>query len=208
MLDSETSSGGRRPTGLVVGTLVAFILATVAVILVDTGSDDGKPDTRSRPATSMAPPRDDASTTTTRGRVNYIVMPGDVLSDIARRFGVSTRAIVEANALVDPDRLTAGQALLVPPPRKVRLVVKPATVQVGGSVDLKLTGADPNEIIIFEIQRPSGTFIGPAHAASTDGKVTTTYQLGIADVPGDYTVIARGDQITTGLATFRVVAAP
>jgi hypothetical protein len=37
--------------------------------------------------------------------------------------------------------------------------------------------------------------------------VTTTYELGLPDPPGEYTVIATGDQGTRVQADFRVVAA-
>ena len=207
MLGSETSSGRRRPTGVVLGLLVAFVVATPLVLFVLNGGSEGdKTGTRSGPTVSKTTPPT-ATTTTTRGPIKYTVKPGDTLTSIAKQFGVATRVIVEANQLADPDHLTEGQVLLIPPVTPVRLVVKPTNAPVGGSVELRLRGAQPNEIITFEIQRPVGAFTGPPHTASTDGKVTTTYRLGFADVPGTYTVIARGDQITTAQASFRVVEA-
>lgn len=207
MLGSETSSGRRRPTGVVLGLLVAFVVATPLVLFVlDGGSEGDKTGTRSGPTVSKTTPPT-AATTTTRGPIKYAVKPGDTLTSIAKQLGVATRVIVEANQLADPDHLTEGQVLLIPPVTPVRLVVKPTNAPVGGSVELRLSGAQPNEIITFEIQRPVGAFTGPPHTASTDGKVTTTYRLGFADVPGTYTVIAGGDQITTAQASFSVVEA-
>jgi len=45
----------------------------------------------------------------------HVVQPGDTLSGIAATYGVSMQAIVDANGLVDPDNLTAGQELQIPP---------------------------------------------------------------------------------------------
>ncbi len=44
----------------------------------------------------------------------YIVQPGDTLSGIARRFGISQEALVQANGILDPSRLFPGDALLLP----------------------------------------------------------------------------------------------
>ncbi len=44
----------------------------------------------------------------------YIVQPGDTLSRIAQRHGVSAREIVELNKLEKPDRIRVGQKLTLP----------------------------------------------------------------------------------------------
>jgi LysM repeat protein len=44
----------------------------------------------------------------------YYVARGDWLSAIARRFGVTTWAIAQANALYDPNRIEVGQGLVIP----------------------------------------------------------------------------------------------
>ena len=46
----------------------------------------------------------------------YTVLPGDTLSGIAARFGVSESDIVAANDLADRDHLFAGQELAIPVP--------------------------------------------------------------------------------------------
>ena len=61
-------------------------------------------------ALPVAPP----AQITTPVSVRYIVQPGDSVARIAGRFGVSEAAIVAANALVDPDRIAAGQVLHIP----------------------------------------------------------------------------------------------
>lgn len=44
----------------------------------------------------------------------YVIQPGDTLSAIAARFGVSLGRLLEVNGLPDPDRLVVGQAILIP----------------------------------------------------------------------------------------------
>jgi soluble lytic murein transglycosylase-like protein len=44
----------------------------------------------------------------------YVVRPGDTLSGIAGRLGVSVTALAEANGITDPNRVFAGQTLEVP----------------------------------------------------------------------------------------------
>lgn len=46
--------------------------------------------------------------------VEYIVQPGDNLTHIARRFGTTVEAIVQANNIADPDIIVIGQVLDIP----------------------------------------------------------------------------------------------
>jgi murein DD-endopeptidase MepM/ murein hydrolase activator NlpD len=48
------------------------------------------------------------------------VRAGDTLSRIASRYGVSQRALIEANALGRPSRLRTGQRLVIPEPGQTR----------------------------------------------------------------------------------------
>jgi LysM repeat protein len=194
----------RRPTVIVVGVLVAILVAAFVFVAVSIGGGGGDKAARS----GRTKPTRPNVTTTTRGTTQYTVKAGDTLSAIAKQFGVATRAIVDANQIPDPDHLTAGQVLEIPPVKPVRLTVRPRTVAVGGSVEFNLEGAQPGEIITFAIHRPTGTFTGPAHSATEEGTVTTNYTLGLADTPGDYLVTATGDQITSAHAVFRVIVPP
>jgi LysM repeat protein len=45
---------------------------------------------------------------------SYVVRPGDTLSGIARRLGVSVAALTDANGIRDPNRVYAGSSLSVP----------------------------------------------------------------------------------------------
>jgi LysM repeat protein len=51
----------------------------------------------------------------TTGGTTYTVQPGDTLFSIARQFGVTVQAVVEANNLANPDSLSVGQQLVIPP---------------------------------------------------------------------------------------------
>ncbi len=47
----------------------------------------------------------------------YVVQPGDTLTDIAIRHGVSVQALVEANHITNPDVIWAGATLVIPETR-------------------------------------------------------------------------------------------
>jgi LysM repeat protein len=44
------------------------------------------------------------------------VQPGETLSSIARLYGVTYEAIMEANGMDDPNLLEVGQELIIPQP--------------------------------------------------------------------------------------------
>jgi LysM repeat protein len=184
-----------------------MIVAVVLLVGIGGGSDDRNEGTRSRRTRSETTRASSTTSTTTRPPFTYSVKPGNTLTALARFFGVSKSDIIAANPNLDPDHLVEGQSLVIPSPRAVKLVVKPRKVAVGGSLRLKLTGAKEFENVTFELQRPTAPFVGPPHSASEEGVVTTSYELGFADPPGTYTVVARGDQGTLVQATFRVEAA-
>ena len=49
--------------------------------------------------------------------VEHVVQAGESLGTIASRYGVSLESIVSANGLTNPDLLSAGQVLVIPPPK-------------------------------------------------------------------------------------------
>jgi spore germination protein len=60
----------------------------------------------------------------------YVVEPGDTLTSVARSFGVTVQSLLDLNEPPYPDRLTPGQALLIPskeeePPTYQRYTVQP-----------------------------------------------------------------------------------
>lgn len=56
-----------------------------------------------------------AATTTTTVVNQYVVVEGDSLSSIAKRFDVSSAALAAYNRLADPDVIDLGQVLMIPP---------------------------------------------------------------------------------------------
>lgn len=62
------------------------------------------------PAAAAPPPEDGDED----GVTTYTVVRGDWLAKIAQRFGVSVRALVEANHILDPTRIDVGQVLIIP----------------------------------------------------------------------------------------------
>jgi LysM repeat protein len=199
----EAASRRRRPTALVIGGLVVILVAAAVFVAASVGGGDDKSAARPRRTKPTV-----GTTSTTRGAIKYTVQAGDLMSTIAKQFGVSTAAIVKANQLPDADHLVVGQVLEIPPVTPVQLILSPSKVHVGGDIEIKLTGAQPYELITFEIHRPTSAFVGSAHSALEDGSVETSYHLGAADTPGEYLVIAKGEQVTNAHAVLRVVAAP
>lgn len=47
--------------------------------------------------------------------ITYTVQSGDVLTHIARDFGVTLEALIEANDITNPDRIQPGTVLVIPP---------------------------------------------------------------------------------------------
>jgi hypothetical protein len=62
-----------------------------------------------RPAPTPAP----AAATVSRG-MEHIVQPGETLYIIAKAYGVSTKTVMDANKITDPNRLSVGQRLVIP----------------------------------------------------------------------------------------------
>lgn len=47
---------------------------------------------------------------------SYVVQAGDMLGDIARRYGISLEALKQANSIADENLISPGQTLIIPPP--------------------------------------------------------------------------------------------
>jgi LysM repeat protein len=149
------------------------------------------------PATTAAP-------STTAAPTTYTVKRGDTLSSIAKQFHVPVAAIVFVNRIPDPDHLAEGVSLVIPPVPPAQVMITPPAAVAGTSFKFELTGAKPSESVTFEIDSPSGKYTGPPHTASADGVVTASYQTAFTDAPGDYEVVAKGNQETAAQASFRV----
>jgi LysM repeat protein len=195
------------------GTLRGHLTVAVACVALAAGCStsgstrhvDASTSTTVAPAVSTSTTA--RTTTTTTPSITYRVKRGDTLTKIANHFRVSISAIVSGNHVANPDRLTEGQTLRIPPAPPLKLVVTPPEGQAGQAFQLKLTGALPSETIKFEIDSPAAKYTGGPHTASADGRVTATYQTALSGPTGTYTVTATGNQGTTIRTGFRVVAA-
>ena len=78
-----------------------YLLATVLLVLA----------VRGIPGTRAAPPCDE--------RV-HVVQPGETLSTIAMRYGITTAALIRANGIVNPHWIYVGQRLTIPGAESVR----------------------------------------------------------------------------------------
>jgi LysM repeat protein len=146
-----------------------------------------------------------ASTTTTvpSGRI-YVVKPGDTLTAIANRFHASVSTLLLRNHLKNADKIALGQRLSIPPPLPLALVVTPSHGRQGDAFAFNVTGAVPNETVIFTIQSPKSKYSGAPHNASSDGTVNATYQTALTDPTGTYNVTANGNKGTLLRASFVV----
>lgn len=64
--------------------------------------------------TPVPPPITPVPPTVPPGTTTYVVQPGDTLSGIARRFGTTISAIVQANNIPNPNLIFPGQVLIIP----------------------------------------------------------------------------------------------
>jgi len=77
----------------------------------------------------------------------YVVQPGDSLSGIAERFGVSQQELMEANDITDPDSIRESQSLVIP---------GPAT-----STETPGIGGPPTPTVSSNLVYPAPVLLGP-----------------------------------------------
>lgn len=65
-------------------------------------------------AATAAPSLPTATSAGSTGGTTYTVRSGDTLFSIAQQFGTTAQAIISANNLTNPDRLSVGQQLIIP----------------------------------------------------------------------------------------------
>ena len=93
---------------------VVLIVAGIgAATLVSCGSDDNAaPD--SLPAVVTTTTTTTTVATTTTIPEVYEVQPGDILSEIVKKFRISQDELMALNGITNPDRIYAGQKLKIP----------------------------------------------------------------------------------------------
>lgn len=84
--------------------------------LIATYTPGGRTDNLTTDTTGGATTTTPATPAPSQTVLEYKVQSGDTLGEIAARFGVGVQAIMEVNDITDPDRLEAGQVLIIPVP--------------------------------------------------------------------------------------------
>src|SRR5262245_35461681 len=135
-----------RPLAVVIGGVGAragsplrrAMIGAAAVVLAACASD-----TSSSEATRPTAPSTTAAPTTTTAPPNmpYTVRRGDTLTSIAKFFGISTATLLAANQMINPDRLTEGQVLQIPPTPPPQLVITPTDAPAGETFKFTVNGA-------------------------------------------------------------------
>jgi LysM repeat protein len=95
----------------------------------------------------------------------YVVQPGETLSQIAIRFGVSVQAIVAANGLANPNLIRVGQSLIIPAPGTT-----PAAPAAGSASPAASTAGKTYQVqagdTLYKISRQHGVSLTALMAAN------------------------------------------
>lgn len=92
-------------------TGVFVFLAIISGLLTDGGSSESDSSNPQNTTTVAA-----TTTTVAAGDLRrYVVQPGESLFAIAQKFNLSAPALVEINNIKNPDRVSAGTELVLPP---------------------------------------------------------------------------------------------
>lgn len=92
-------------------TGVFVFLAIISGLLTDGGSSESNDSNPQNSTTVVA-----TTTTVAAGELRkYVVQPGESLFAIAQKFNLSAPALVEINNIKNPDRVSAGTELVLPP---------------------------------------------------------------------------------------------
>jgi murein DD-endopeptidase MepM/ murein hydrolase activator NlpD len=90
----------------------------------------------------------------------YTVLAGDSLAVIARAYGVTVEAIVEANGLADANRIDVGQELILPNPARIPTVAS-VTGPAGGTNGVVSRTSIPSPDEASGLERLPDTAPGP-----------------------------------------------
>ncbi len=121
------------------GRLIQPSTPTVAARISATVTDTPWPTATRRATFTPVPatPSDTPTPTATPTPIIYVIKKGDTLLPIARKYGVTVKAIQDANGISDPRRLWIGQEIIIP---AVEGEGEPTTVPTPTPVALKIEG--------------------------------------------------------------------
>ncbi|NJM41050.1 MAG: LysM peptidoglycan-binding domain-containing protein [Anaerolineae bacterium] len=118
---SVSSADGPVWVWVASGVVIGLALFSLSMLFARAGPSNravptANPTSMPAAAPALAATAAPAADTNTPTLITYTVKAGDVLGAIAEQFGISTQAILQANAstLTNPDRLQIGQLLIIP----------------------------------------------------------------------------------------------
>lgn len=133
LMESRTEIRDKMKTPTLVAIVVGLHVAAVGSVMFIQGCGTAQPSRVEAPPPPMMPPRDVAEPRPvpppppraiqppvpvapgpSAEPHTYTVQPGDILSRIASRHGVSTAELIDLNKIKNPDTIRVGQKLLIP----------------------------------------------------------------------------------------------
>ncbi|MBL8153893.1 MAG: LysM peptidoglycan-binding domain-containing protein [Anaerolineae bacterium] len=127
------------------------------------------------------------------GPTVYVVRAGDTLKDIAARYGTTWQILAAVNGLVNPNRIFAGQRLIIA--YSVPTVPPPSQPQPGGGVHIVQAG----ETLQIIAARYGTTWqaIAAANSLSNANQIFVGQRLVIPTTPAQprYYTVQRGDTL-------------
>jgi LysM repeat protein len=138
-------------TGVAIAT-VPFTFTEVATAPAESTDGSAEPGpTVFGTATPFVPP----------GSTTYTIQSGEWLSKVAQRFGVTTQALMAANPGLDPNRVYAGQVIVIPtagapvPTPSTPTSSTPAALTPAASIT---HGPTPSGSFTYTVQREDGLY--------------------------------------------------
>lgn len=113
-------------------------------------------------------------TRTSQNATTYTVQPGDMLIDVATRFGISTQALLAANPqITNPNALTVGQRLRIPA-QEASVTMAPRVGPPGTSLRVEAANFPGNTEVEIGVGRSSTDFeVVDTGTTDADGDLTT-----------------------------------
>ncbi|MGV3575588.1 MAG: peptidoglycan DD-metalloendopeptidase family protein [Devosia sp.] len=130
------------------------------------------------------------------GGYTHTIAGGESLYTIARRYEVTTQALVQANGLSSPDKIVVGQSLIIPGrPDLVRTPQAQPAVQVASAIPTQTLGAAPAPLGRPQAAAPQQVAVAPAVTpAPVAAPVATPAPTQVATAPAAEPVASGNDK--------------